>query len=91
MKQDIKPVTYLKTNAAELIGKLRETRRPTVITQRGEAKAVIQDVESYEEVREALLMLKALVQGESDASKGRTTTHKEVMASVERKLMKHEE
>jgi prevent-host-death family protein len=86
MKQDIKPVTYLKTNAAELIGKVQETRRPTVITQRGEAKAVIQDIESYERVREALMMLKLLVQGEQDISKGRTKSHSELMEQLERDL-----
>jgi prevent-host-death family protein len=86
MKQDIKPVTYLKTNAAELIGKVQETRRPTVITQRGEAKAVVQDIESYERVREALMMLKLLVQGEQDISKGRTKSHSELMEQLERDL-----
>jgi prevent-host-death family protein len=86
MKRDIKPVTYLKTNAAELIRKVQETRRPTIITQRGEAKAVVQDIESYEQVREALMMLKLLVQGEHDVSKGRTKSHSEVMEQLERDL-----
>lgn len=55
----IKPISYLKANAAEIMRELAEQRRPRVITQNGEAKAVIQDVASYEETP-ALLKILAL-------------------------------
>ena len=54
----IKPISYLKANAAEVLQDLQEKRRPLIITQNGEAKAVIQDVASYEETQETLALLK---------------------------------
>ena len=63
LSEDIKPITYLKTRAAELINTISTRRSPVVITQNGEAKAVVQDIRSYERDRSALLMLKLLAQG----------------------------
>lgn len=59
----IKPISYLKANAAEVLDQLAEQRRPLVITQNGEARAVIQDVASYEETQETLALLKILARG----------------------------
>ena len=56
----IKPISYLKANAAEVLEELTAQRQPLVITQNGEAKAVIQDVASYEETQETLAFLKIL-------------------------------
>ena len=54
----VKPISYLKANAAEVLLTLTELREPMVITQNGEAKAVIQDIVSYEETQETLALLK---------------------------------
>ena len=51
----VKPISYLKANAAEVLHELAEKREPLVITQNGEAKAVIQDVASYEQTQDCLL------------------------------------
>lgn len=59
----IKPISYLKANAAEVLQELAVNREPLVITQNGEAKAVIQDVASYEETQETLALLKVLALG----------------------------
>lgn len=59
----IKPISYLKANAAEVLQELSEHRKPFVITQNGEAKAVLQDVASYEETQETLALLKILALG----------------------------
>lgn len=59
----IKPISYLKANAAEVPQELAANREPLVITQNGEAKAVIQDVASYEETQETLALLKILALG----------------------------
>jgi prevent-host-death family protein len=59
----IKSISFLKANAAEIIRKLAEQREPLVITQNGEAKAVIQDVASYEQTQETLALLKILALG----------------------------
>ena len=62
----VKPISYLKANAAEILTRLAEQREPMVITQNGEAKAVLQDVASFEETQETLALLKILALGNQD-------------------------
>lgn len=67
----VKPISYFKANAAEVLAHLHEVREPMVITQNGEAKAVIQDVASYEETQETLALLKILALGKREAAAGK--------------------
>ena len=67
----IKPISYVKANAAELIRELAEKREPLVITQNGEAKAVMQDVASYEATQETLALLKILALGRRQVEQGK--------------------
>ena len=67
----IKPISYLKANAAEVLQQLAEGRQPMLITQNGEARAVIQDVSSYEETQETLALLKILALGNREIEEGR--------------------
>lgn len=66
----VKPITHLKAHAAEILLQLSERREPMVITQNGEAKAVLQDVVSYEETQETLALLKLLAIGNREAEEG---------------------
>ncbi len=68
----IRPISYLKANAADVLLDLATRREPMVITQNGEAKAVLQDVQSYEDTQETLAMLKLLALGQQDIDAGRT-------------------
>ncbi len=86
IKQDIRPVTYLKSRAADLLSQINETHRPVVITQNGEPRGVLQDPESYEKMRGAIGMLKLLVQGEDDFRKERTIPQKQVFKQLKKKL-----
>lgn len=74
----IRPISYLKANAAEVLQELNENRRPLVITQNGEAKAVIQDVASYEETQETLALLKILALGNQQVAQGKVKPIAEV-------------
>lgn len=67
----VKSVSYLKANAAEVLANLSRKRTPIVITQNGEAKAVLQDVASFEETQEALALIKVLALGAHDVKAGR--------------------
>ncbi|MCK5190957.1 MAG: type II toxin-antitoxin system Phd/YefM family antitoxin, partial [Methylococcales bacterium] len=80
---DIKPITYLKSHSALMLKQVNETHRPIVITQNGEPKAVLQDPESYENMRNAIGMLKLIAQGEDDIRNGDTTTQDEVVSELE--------
>jgi len=83
---DIKPITYLKSHSADMLKQVNETHRPIVITQNGEPKAVLQDPESYENMRNAIGMLKLISQGEDDIRNGSTTSQNEVFSELEELL-----
>ena len=80
---DIKSVTYLKSKAADLLNQINETHRPVIITQNGEARAVLQDPESYENMRNALGLLKAVSQGEEDIKSSRFRSQEDVFSEME--------
>ncbi|MDF1591891.1 MAG: type II toxin-antitoxin system Phd/YefM family antitoxin [Desulfobacterales bacterium] len=84
--RDIKPVTYLKSKAADLLNQINETRCPVIITQNGEPRAILQDPESYENMRNAIGILKALSQGEADIKSGKTRSQDEVFREIESSL-----
>jgi prevent-host-death family protein len=66
----IKPISYLKAHASEVIRKLGEEREALIITQNGEAKAVLQDVHTYEQTQETLALLKILALGNRQIENG---------------------
>ncbi len=75
----VKPISFLKANAAQILLDLAERREPMVITQNGEAKAVIQDVASFEETRQSLALLKLLALGVQDIEGGRTRSARDII------------
>ena len=84
---DIKPVSYLKLHSADLLNQVNETHRPVIITQNGEPRAVLQDAESFENMRAALGLLKLLAQAENDIRSGNTRHQSEVFNYVEALLV----
>jgi prevent-host-death family protein len=81
----VKPISYLKANAAEVLTHLAENREPLVITQNGEAKAVLQDVASFEETQETLALLKILALGQQDVEAARLKPVADVVARLRAK------
>ena len=86
ISSDIKPVTYLKSRAADLLKQINETHRPVIITQNGEPRAVLQDPESYENMRNAIGLLKLISQGESDVRNGNVRPQEDVFKDLENSL-----
>jgi len=70
LSSQIKPISYLKAHAAEIVRTLGDQGGPLIITQNGEAKVVIQDIDSYEQVQETLALLKILALGNRQIEKG---------------------
>ena len=83
---DIKPITYLKSKAADMLRQVNDTHRPIVITQNGEPKAVLQDPESYENMRNTIGLLKLISQGEEEIRKGKHKAQDEVFSDLEKQL-----
>jgi prevent-host-death family protein len=83
ISQDIKPVTYLKSRAADLLKQINETHRPVIITQNGEPRAILQDPTSYQNMRNAIGILKLTSQGEEQIRDGKGKSQQEVFESIE--------
>lgn len=81
----IKPISYLKANAAQVLLQLTEQREPMVITQNGEARAVIQDIASYEQTQETLALLKVLALGNQEIEAGKVKPLSQVVARLRAK------
>ena len=84
----IRPITYLKTHTSDVIREVNDTRGTVIITQNGEAKAVVQDISSYEQTQETLALLKLLALGRRSAQKGRTKPLREVIVRLQSDLAK---
>jgi prevent-host-death family protein len=81
----VKPISFLKANAAEVLATLSQQREPLVITQNGEAKAVLQDVASFEATQETLTLLKVLALGNQELAAGNVKPIDEVVARIKAK------
>lgn len=86
IKEDVKPITLLKTRAAELVSQVNETHRPVIITQNGEPRAVVLDTGTYDAMRDALGLFKLVAQGEEDVRRGRVKSQKDVFLALRRRL-----
>ena len=82
----ITSLSHFKSDASRLITELQETGETLVLTQNGEASAIVQDIESYNKLQSALLMLKLLAIGESDIQKGKLTDHDQLMETLKQEL-----
>jgi len=80
----VKPISYLKSHAAEIVTNLTETREPLLITQNGEAKLVVMDVQSYEEQAQTLALLKILSLGNHEIEQGLYRTANEVFTDLDK-------
>ena len=82
LSAQIKPISYLKAHAAEIVRSMRERQEPLVITQNGEAKVVLQDIHSFEQAQETMALLKILALGNRQIEVGKA----EAAANVVRRL-----
>ena len=71
LSSQIKPISYLKAHAAEIVRNLGDQGSPLIITQNGEAKVVLQDIESYEQTQETIALLKILALGNRQIEAGK--------------------
>jgi prevent-host-death family protein len=84
--QNVKSITYVKQHAAELLKNVEETRQPLVVTQNGEARAVMVDVASYQAWQDALAFMKILTRAEADVTAGRVLSTEEVVSRARQQI-----
>ena len=86
LSQDLKPVSYFKNNLAEVLRRLNENQGTMIITQNGEAKAAIMDIQAYEELQETLAMLEMVAQGNKSLAEGRYRPAAQVLKEFEERI-----
>ena len=69
LKADIRPISYIKTNAADMMKYVNENKNPIIITQNGEAKAVLMDVDSYQDMQNAFALMSIIKEAEKEIDK----------------------
>ncbi len=89
LSSQIKPISYLKAHAAEIVRHLGEQREPLVITQNGEAKVVMQDIETYEHTQETLAFLKILAIGTRQIEEGKVQPAENVIKRLRERRGAH--
>lgn len=82
----VKPISYLKAHASELIRDITNTRQALVITRNGEAKVVVQDIRSYERMLETLALLKILTHSKQNIKRGKVKTLDDTFTSLEKRI-----
>jgi prevent-host-death family protein len=86
LAQDIRPISYVKAHTTEIVNHVGDSKSPVVITQNGEAKAVIVDIESYQRTLNAINLAKLLSFSEMDLKKGNIVTHEDAKKRFEKTL-----
>ena len=84
--EDIRPISYVKSHTAEVMKQVMEKNNPMVITQNGEAKVVLMDVKQYQNIINAVNLMKIISIGENDIKNGRFYTHEELKRKIEKTL-----
>lgn len=84
VQECIKPISYIKTNAADMMNFVNDRKEPLIITQNGESRAVLIDIESYQEMKNAFTLLKIMQLSEKDVKAGKTKRASEVFANLRR-------
>jgi len=86
LAQDLKPISYVKAHTTEIVKHVGDSKTPVVITQNGEAKAVIIDIESYQKTINAIYLAKLLSFGEKDIRNGNVITHENAKKIFEKNV-----
>jgi prevent-host-death family protein len=86
LKETIRPISYLKTHASEVLETVTRMHTPIIITRNGEAKMVVQDIDSYQRLRQSLDMLKLVAMGKKQVDEGKTRPADKVFTTIEKKL-----
>ena len=86
IKEDIKPISYIKSHAAEILKKINDNRRPIIITQNGEAKGVFVDTDSYQKMKDTINLMKLIILSENEIDNNNVVEQDEVFKKIESKF-----
>jgi prevent-host-death family protein len=87
LKENIKPISYIKTNAAEMMKYVNDQKNPIIITQNGEARAVLIDIETYQDTQDAFALMNIIKIAEKDVANGRVKKADDVFNELRKKII----
>ena len=86
LSEDLTSISDFRVHAAEIMARVKKTRRPVILTQRGRSTAVLEDVREYERRAERLDLLEAILEGLRAAERGQVVSHTKAMAELDKVL-----
>jgi prevent-host-death family protein len=89
LRENVKPISYVKTNAAQMMRYVNERKNPVIITQNGEAKAVLMDIESYQDTEDAFALMNIIKIAEKDIKNGNVKRADDVFKNMRERITKN--
>jgi prevent-host-death family protein len=86
LQEDIKPISYIKSHAADMLNQINQTHRPIIITQNGEVRGVFLDTDSYENMQSALGLMKLIAHAEDHILHHKVASHEQVFSRLEKRF-----
>jgi len=86
LTNDIRPISYIKSHTAEMIRQVGDNKNPIIVTQNGEAKAVIIDVDSYQNIVNSINLMKIISIGDRDIKNGKVVSHDDLKKKIGKML-----
>ena len=86
LSEDLTPISDFRVRTAELVAKVKKTKRPIILTQRGRSSAVLEDIQEYERRTDRLELLESILTGVRAAERGELVSHKQAMAELDKVL-----
>ena len=86
LRENVKPISYIKTNAADMMKYVNERKNPIIITQNGEARAVLMDIDSYQDTEDAFALMNIIKIAEKDIENGNVKKADEVFSELKKRL-----
>jgi len=86
LREDVKPISYIKTNAAEMMDYINQNKNPIIVTQHGEARGVFLDIESYQDMINALSLMKLLQFSEKAIQEGKVYDNDQIFSELRKKI-----
>jgi len=89
LRGNVKPISYIKTNAAQMMKYVNERKNPVIITQNGEAKAVLIDIETYQDTEDAFALMNIIKIAEKDIKNGNVKKADDVFKDIRERITKN--
>jgi prevent-host-death family protein len=90
LRENVKPISYIKTNAAQMMKYVNERKNPVIITQNGEAKAVLMDIETYQDTEDAFALMNIIKIAEKDIKNGNVKKADDVFKDIRERITKND-